>query len=325
MLKHSLKDFVCILDKKGILKTVFPNEQPLSNYIGKSFNQLIDSNHQVIVDDFLLKFNSLEPMISKEVNIIIDSIYYPCRMSGFMDEKNIYLFGIFNTHTDQEVLIKMMRLNSEQVNQLRSLHKNLQTMDSKVFEEITKLNSELLNSRRIIEKQNAELQRYNQLLKRISIEDALTGCYNRRHYNEYMNEKFLLSQEDITNTLALIDFNNFKQINDEFGHDAGDRLLISFVEIVKQTIQGIGEIFRIGGDEFIILFLNMNEETSIAKIKEIENLFNVKSHIVTIAYGLVSFNASQFNHEHDLASLMRKADILMYQEKRLSKSSSKHS
>lgn len=314
-----MKDFVCVSDHQRILVSIFLDNVPLATLIGESFNHCLDSNSQIVLDNLMSQKNSSNSVLFDEANIFIDHNYYPCRLSGYIDEMNIYIFCVFDTKTDQDVLIKMMQLNSEQVNQLRYLSKNLQSIDSKIFQEMTKLNSELLNSRRIIEKQNIELQRFNQLLKKWSIEDGLTGCYNRRYFNEYIKDKFLLSQEDIVNSLVLVDFNHFKQVNDEFGHDAGDRLLIAFVETVKDKVKDIGHIFRIGGDEFIILFLHMNEAQSISKMKEIELLFKEKSHVVTLAYGVVKFTAYELNHEHDLTSLLKKADTLMYKEKRLIK------
>jgi diguanylate cyclase (GGDEF)-like protein len=113
----------------------------------------------------------------------------------------------------------------------------------------------------------------------------------------------------------MIDFNNFKKVNDEFGHDAGDRLLISFVEITKAIIKNKGEIFRIGGDEFIIIFYHMNEEEALLVMQKIETQFQTKSLVVTLAYGIVSFNESEFNFEFDLSNLIKKADTLMYIEK----------
>ncbi|QLY40237.1 GGDEF domain-containing protein [Hujiaoplasma nucleasis] len=105
---------------------------------------------------------------------------------------------------------------------MRALKKDILKHDEKAYIEISKLNSELLNPQRIIEKQNIELKKFNQLLKKISIEDSLTGSYNRRYFYNYMRENVLPSQSDNSMGLVLIDFNHFKAINDQFGHDTGD-------------------------------------------------------------------------------------------------------
>jgi diguanylate cyclase (GGDEF)-like protein len=311
----SFKDFIAVINNQGIILSMFQSDMVFTDFIGKNFKTLLAEHESKIFDRFLNLIDKNEIITHQTITLSYEYMKYPCRLSGFKEGTNIYIFGIFDSSTDEEVLIKMMKLNSEQVNQLRILNKSLSTLDSKVFEEISKLNSELLNSKRTIEKQNNELQRYNQLLKKMSIEDALTGCYNRRYFHEYMTNEYILSQKDVTNSLVMIDFNNFKKVNDEFGHDTGDRLLIQFVEITKQIIKNKGEIFRIGGDEFIIIFDHMNQDEARLMMKKIDSQFKTKSIVVTLAYGIVSFNESEFNHEFDLSTLIKKADTLMYIDK----------
>lgn len=188
--------------------------------------------------------------------------------------------------------------------------------EDKVYEEISKLNSELVNSKRIIEKQNAELSNYNKLLKKMAIEDSLTGCYNRRHFYDFMRDTILSTQNDIINTLVMIDFNQFKAINDQFGHDAGDRLLINFVELVKENLNDKGEIFRLGGDEFIILTNHQTFDQTQKMMEKIDEKFFNFSKISSLAFGIVQFKSSEINHEFEITNLIRKADELMYKHKR---------
>lgn len=193
--------------------------------------------------------------------------------------------------------------------------KEIDLQDVNVYEEITKLNNELLNSKRIIEKQNAELQNYNKLLKKMSIEDSLTGCYNRRQFYEYFRESIMSSQKDTLYTLIMIDFNHFKTINDQFGHDAGDRLLVMFVQIASNILSVKGDVFRLGGDEFILLIKN-DQNFALNVMEEINQRFLKHSTIASLAFGIVEFREHEINHEFDLTNLVRKADDLMYQHKK---------
>lgn len=316
----SLRDFILVINEEGVIISTFPTDSILSDEINQELARYISSKDLDIYQNFINQTHQKEIIMHQKIHLCYQEKKYLLKMSGFKEGQNTYIFCIFNSSSDEDVLIKMMRLNSEQVNELRVLNKNLSTLDSKAFEEISKLNSELLNSKRIIEKQNSELQRYNQLLKKMSIEDGLTGCYNRRYFHEYMSNHFLASQKDNIHSMIMIDFNHFKQVNDEFGHDAGDRLLILFVEIVKDVIKKHGDIFRIGGDEFIIVLKNMDEKHANSVICDIEKQFNSKSKIVSLAYGIVSFNESELNNEFDLTSIIKKSDLLMYHDKKDKKS-----
>lgn len=84
--------------------------------------------------------------------------------------------------------------------------------------------------------------------------DALTGCYNRRYYEECLRDK------DFPAGVAMLDMDNFKGINDTFGHDAGDLALKQFVEIVLKIIRKTDMLVRLGGDEFMVVLLSVTPE-----------------------------------------------------------------
>ena len=79
--------------------------------------------------------------------------------------------------------------------------------------------------------------------------DPLTGAYNRVMYNNALEGV----SGDTPCLLALIDINDFKQVNDLYGHVAGDRCLIEFTEVLNRCFQGCATVYRIGGDEFALL------------------------------------------------------------------------
>lgn len=82
--------------------------------------------------------------------------------------------------------------------------------------------------------------------------DQLCEVYNRRYYNVYISTLCNSKNNGIV-TGALIDMDDFKLINDRFGHDIGDEALIQFASILKKHMQKIGVVVRYGGDEFILL------------------------------------------------------------------------
>lgn len=100
-------------------------------------------------------------------------------------------------------------------------------------------------------------------MKYASIKDILTNSFNRKHLNRTL---FKIAKENIPTSLAFFDLDNFKFVNDTFGHSFGDRILLDVSEIaLSYCTKNNGELFRYGGDEFIMLFY----ESSLEKTKDI--------------------------------------------------------
>lgn len=87
--------------------------------------------------------------------------------------------------------------------------------------------------------------------------DALTKVYNRAAYNDAI-EKIDLK----TSFLVIFDFDSFKEVNDTYGHEAGDKVLIKTIDVVKKHFRDEDKIYRFGGDEFAIILTNVNDKTA---------------------------------------------------------------
>lgn len=183
----------------------------------------------------------------------------------------------------------------------------MSTEDDKLYNEITRLNNELVNAQRDLAQKNRELED-------IIRHDALTGAGNRRAltetFNELKNRSLRLSYPS---TLAIIDINNFKKVNDTKGHAEGDQLLAHLVKLaIKKTRVGLDYVFRIGGDEFLILFTNCNEEQATKVIGRIDRSFCKATSIASLAYGAVDIDYKMVN---SLEVHMSIADNKMYTHK----------
>lgn len=135
--------------------------------------------------------------------------------------------------------------------------------------------------------------------------DPLTGANNRAMYvqkTEYLNH----SRRCI---IAMIDINGFKAINDEKGHEEGDRLLIQFVATAKLFMDKKNILYRIGGDEFAVI----SEEESMEKFKQrIESFFaKLSEHNIYCAVGF-----EEYKPAIDIEDAIRMADMNMYEDKR---------
>jgi len=144
---------------------------------------------------------------------------------------------------------------------------------------------------------------------RLALTDPLTGLGNHRHFHERLQRELLNAEEQETPlTLCFVDIDDFKKINDRFGHPSGDRVLS---QVAGRLRQG-GESFRLGGDEFALLLADHDEGMAIAAANSIvERIATVDfDHIghVTVSAGLATFPVQ--GHGRD--ELIRLADSALY-------------
>ena len=138
----------------------------------------------------------------------------------------------------------------------------------------------------------------------LSIHDELTGAFNRRHFENTIRE--IDNEAFYPLGIVSIDLNGLKLINDAFGHIAGDQMLLKTVELLEKNLDGLGTLFRVGGDEFVITITNTNSQIvydlfeSIGK--QCSNVL-VSSVQLSLAYGVHvrTSNNSPFYEEFKIA------------------------
>lgn len=148
--------------------------------------------------------------------------------------------------------------------------------------------------------------------------DSLTNVFNRATYISKM-DKLLRKRRANTPGLLLIDLDNFKQVNDQFGHAEGDRILIKTADILKEVVKKNGFVVRFGGDEFAIVLYDTNEELmeqlANAVLAKIRSFDNIKWSVISVSMGGVICKKS---NETEL-SLFERADKALYQSKKAGK------
>lgn len=158
-----------------------------------------------------------------------------------------------------------------------------------------------------------------QFLQDESYHDPLTKMYNRRYIERYVEMNL-----DVTDACAvfLIDIDNFKLANDEFGHEVGDEILCRVSEILKSNFRKTDCVARIGGDEFVILMPHVTDKTHVVnKTKTILREFPIvlsneekkKEIAITLSVGII-FTKSGEVIEYE--ELYRRADKYMYKAKK---------
>lgn len=157
-----------------------------------------------------------------------------------------------------------------------------------------------------------KLVEYNNQLKRQANTDALTGLYNRRKAISYIEEVVARSTNGFSLCICDIDF--FKRVNDNYGHDFGDKVLESISSIFLEEMQGKNMASRWGGEEFLLLFPDCNGDEALIKLEQIKKRIkdtaielNGQKISVTLTYGLAEYN---FSGEID--DTIKEADKKLY-------------
>ncbi|MCI0455121.1 MAG: diguanylate cyclase, partial [Candidatus Dadabacteria bacterium] len=164
--------------------------------------------------------------------------------------------------------------------------------------------------------------------KELSIRDGLTGLYNRRYFQERLAQEIARADRFPEKlSLVLMDVDNFKHINDTYGHEAGDLILISLAQLISESLRRIDIAARYGGDEFAILLLHTNEKGSKTlgekikhKVEQSQLKFEGRELSVTVSLGI----ATSPETEPTMDDLIQRADRALYQAKRLGKNRTLH-
>ena len=163
-----------------------------------------------------------------------------------------------------------------------------------------------------------ELELLNQL-EFLSISDGLTGLYNRRHFDtKIFEEARRAHRQNHDLFLAVIDVDNLKEINDKYGHLAGDKLLKSVGDIIKHCIrENVDWPFRYGGDEFCVILTQVSLEQAIATSERFIQSFNEKKLPLTgLSIGLAQFIRSKdAKWTENIADLVKRSDNALYKAK----------
>ncbi|NBB65169.1 diguanylate cyclase [Pseudomonas sp. ODNR1LW] len=164
-----------------------------------------------------------------------------------------------------------------------------------------------------------ERYRREKRIARLAARDPLTALYNRRAL-EVRAARLL---EDISparpGALLLIDIDNFKQVNDLYGHTAGDRLLVTLSDMIRSVLPDRALAARLGGDEFVILLRNASNEQIVGLGSALREQFQhaAAQTFATPAAVTLSIGANLFDHPPaSLAALIEQCDAALYQSKR---------
>lgn len=161
----------------------------------------------------------------------------------------------------------------------------------------------------------AILQRYQELNKLIHY-DALTGLYNRRAIEDYLKQELeRVRRYQRQMSVLILDLDFFKKVNDSYGHDFGDKVLIAVADVLRANIRGIDYAGRFGGEEFLVIMPETDIQESITvaeRLREAVQAVHFKNNLsITISGGLAAAPKDGMTGD----ALLKKADIALYMAK----------
>jgi diguanylate cyclase (GGDEF)-like protein len=244
----------------------------------------------------------------------IDNNNFSKNISVLEQKKTEQITNIFESiSANQEIQKNQIKLNINYFNNINNALKILHTLQNKnTNENIKRLKENLFKLNNIFDKLAFE---HNN-----ATHDALTGLYNKRYFDTVINDE--INRAERRNgkiSILMIDLDNFKTINDSYGHVVGDLVLKHIANIILKQIRQSDLAARIGGDEFaaILIETELNQACNIAeRIRQ-----QIKDPCLTTPYGdkfctSVSIGISNFpNDAKDAIGLMRNADIALYNAK----------
>ncbi len=162
----------------------------------------------------------------------------------------------------------------------------------------------------------SELQRRLRIERDLSRKDPLTGLPNSRAFYEHGSLLLAVARRSArTLTLAYLDLDNFKAINDQFGHLEGDRALVETAHALQQQVRASDLVARLGGDEFAILMLDSDVEAARTSLERVRNHVTTRMQQntwpVTVSVGAVTYARAPTS----LDNAIHDADAVMYRAK----------
>jgi diguanylate cyclase (GGDEF)-like protein len=203
------------------------------------------------------------------------------------------------------------------ISRFNLLINNNETLTNKLKEHNADLElmSDLLEAK--VEQRTRELKLANKELKALASNDPLTNTFNRHGLQQFIQgafERYRRSQELFC--VVLIDYDHFKEINDNYGHDVGDLVLMTGSDLIKSGIREQDKLARWGGEEFLILLPNTDLKGALEIANKLKNA--ISAYPIGQPLGIdvsVTGGVAQVNSDDTFETLFKRADDALYQGK----------
>ncbi len=275
-----------------------------------SFNVFVNENEEVSKEHIVEYLRSSAELISNTSNVEINS---------YQDSKHILIEGykeiakqtLDSYHNTNQKISELTAEHGSALSECNSeKHIDLPALSSKFSDIQTSMEEEVNKANSVISQLTAQVKD----LETKSSLDSLTKVFNRGALNTYLEK--LCAHNDIKYDvhILILDLDDFKLINDQYGHVAGDKILIFIANILKKTLRDGDKIFRYGGEEFVIILNRIEDQQCRTITNRILKLISGNKLIykgenigVTVSIGTTKYVNSDTQE-----SLIQRADKALY-------------
>ena len=193
---------------------------------------------------------------------------------------------------------------------------------ARIMRENDSLRDKLQSALHEVSDKNAQLETSLKRVEELAATDPLTGLYNRRQFAKVLDQLFAEAQRyDHDLSAVMIDLDGYKQLNDSYGHQIGDQLLVLAGKVIKANLRRMDVAARYGGDEFVLLLPHASAEDAVTVARRIRDEFRIGSAIilrrnegVAMSMGVVSLRSARVI---DADQFIARADVALYRAKDL--------
>ncbi len=305
-LEKSLVDCVeCLVSGESIAESMHGLLSIVGKYYGADRAYIFEIHYdkEIVQNTYEWCRPGVSAEISNLQNVPLNAIWLWLKR---FKEQGAFIISSLKTLSPDSMdyrILKAQGINSLMVAPLMSKNKiigflgvddpSLHTDELRLLKAIPLFVQDELMKRRMLEK-----------MEWLSFRDALTGLYNRNKYTVAVNEIMECPPQKLG--IIYVDINGLKAANDTYGHEYGDRIISKVAAHIKASVQG--DIYRVGGDEFVVLCPNVDESS-------LEEMIIILRERMADEDASISIGTSWNDHVPDAADLIRFADHRMYVEK----------
>lgn len=180
------------------------------------------------------------------------------------------------------------------------------------------IGAEISSLRWALKKRNAEMNEVMSLAQEQAITDDLTGLYNRRHLMDILRrQQSLAARGDYTFSLCFVDLDHFKQVNDSYGHKAGDEVLQTFADIALNSVRDVDFVARLGGEEFVLVLVRTSLDGALQVAERLRrSMEQARLAILEPGYRVTaSIGVTEYRPAEPIEASMHRADVAVYEAK----------
>ena len=257
-----------------------------------------------------------------ELNVTCDGQLTGLLLIGGLTEVGIIICGFRSRAGLNKLFDEMVKIQNEQLNALRMRLKDEQLdaarhrqSERTMLEEFTRMTNELVNTQRELARRNADLADANARLESLATTDSLTGLKNQRAFQESLEREYArATRYGFPLSLLMLDVDDFKQFNDQFGHPAADEALKQVARILASESRSETLVARYGGEEFALILPNCPGDAAAGVAERVRQAVERGPwHLrpITVSLG----TATMIDHTRDRVDLIARADAALYRAK----------